>query len=186
MLPNTPTDSSLTERLEHYFGRSPSLQNAAFVANCAKIMGDVTLGKDSSVFYGAVLRGDIRAIHIGKGTNIQDGTIVHMADDYDAIIGDYCTIGHAAIIHACKVGNECLVGMRAVILDGAEIGDHCLIAAGALVTQHAKIPPGSMVMGSPAKVTRALSELEIIGLRAWAEKYIVVAKAHAARQNATA
>lgn len=135
------------------------------------------------MFYGAVLRGDIESIDIGEATNVQDGCIIHLADDLGARVGAWCTIGHAAIIHACTVGDECLVGMRAVILDGAEIGDQCLIGAGALVTQRMKIPPRSMVMGTPAKVVRSLSETEIASLRESAEKYKIVAVAHAALQK---
>ncbi len=171
------------ERLQHFLTRKPDIAAAAFVATDAQIIGDVRLGKDSSVFYGAVLRGDIESIHIGEATNIQDGCIIHLADDLGARVGAWCTIGHAAIIHACTVGDECLVGMRAVILDGAEIGDQCLIAAGALVTQRMKIPPRSMVMGTPAKVVRSLNEAEIVSLRQSAEKYKIVAAAHAALQK---
>jgi carbonic anhydrase/acetyltransferase-like protein (isoleucine patch superfamily) len=171
------------ERLQHFLTRKPDIAAAAFVATDAQIIGDVRLGKDSSVFYGAVLRGDIESIHIGEATNVQDGCIIHLADDLGAQVGAWCTIGHAAIIHACTVGDECLVGMRAVILDGAEIGDQCLIAAGALVTQRMKIPPRSMVMGSPAKVVRSLNEAEIVSLRQSAEKYKIVAVAHAALQK---
>jgi carbonic anhydrase/acetyltransferase-like protein (isoleucine patch superfamily) len=171
------------ERLQHFLTRKPDIAAAAFVATDAQIIGDVRLGKDSSVFYGAVLRGDIESIHIGEATNVQDGCIIHLADDLGARVGAWCTIGHAAIIHACTVGDECLVGMRAVILDGAEIGDQCLIAAGALVTQRMKIPPRSMVMGTPAKVVRSLNEAEIVSLRQSAEKYKIVAAAHAALQK---
>ena len=171
------------ERLQHFLTRKPDIAAAAFVATDAQIIGDVRLGKDSSVFYGAVLRGDIESIHIGEATNVQDGCIIHLADDLGARVGACCTIGHAAIIHACTVGDECLVGMRAVILDGAEIGDQCLIAAGALVTQRMKIPPRSMVMGAPAKVVRSLNEAEIVSLRQSAEKYKIVAAAHAALQK---
>ncbi len=171
------------ERLQHFLTRKPDIAAAAFVATNAQIIGDVRLGKDSSVFYGAVLRGDIESIHIGEATNVQDGCIIHLADDLGARVGAWCTIGHAAIIHACTVGDECLVGMRAVILDGAEIGDQCLIAAGALVTQRMKIPPRSMVMGTPAKVVRSLNEAEIVSLRQSAEKYKIVAAAHAALQK---
>ena len=171
------------ERLQHFLTRKPDIAAAAFVATDAQIIGDVRLGKDSSVFYGAVLRGDIESIHIGEATNVQDGCIIHLADDLGARVGAWCTIGHAAIIHACTVGDECLVGMRAVILDGAEIGDQCLIAAGALVTQRMKIPPRSMVMGTPAKVVRTLNEAEIVSLRESAEKYKIVAVAHAALQK---
>ena len=171
---------NINERLEKFLPRQPQLSEAAFVAADARIMGDVRLGRDSSVFYGSVLRGDIESILIGEGTNVQDGSIVHLADDLPAIVGAYCTIGHGAIIHACTIGDECLVGMRAVVLDGAEISDQCLIAAGTVVTPRTKIPPGSMVMGTPGKVVRQLSPEERCGLRNWAEKYIQVARAHAA------
>ncbi|MEI6279631.1 MAG: gamma carbonic anhydrase family protein [Verrucomicrobiae bacterium] len=174
---------TITERLEKFLPREPQLSEAAFVASDAKIMGDVRLAKDSSVFYGAILRGDIESILIGEGSNVQDGSIIHLADDLPAIVGAYCTIGHGAVIHACTVGDECLIGMRAVVLDGAEIGDQCLIAAGTVVTPRTKIPAGSMVMGTPGKVVRALSAEERAGLRHWAEKYILVARAHAALQE---
>lgn len=178
---------TIDERLEKFLSRQPQLSEAAFIASDARIMGDVRLAKDSSVFYGSVLRGDIESIIIGEGSNVQDGSIIHLADDLPAIVGAYCTIGHGAIVHACRVGDECLVGMRAVVLDGAEIGDQCLIAAGTVVTPRTKIPAGSMVMGTPGKVVRQLSADERDGLRAWAEKYIHVARAHAAlQQNATA
>lgn len=173
---------TIQERLEKYLKQTPNIADAAFIAPCAEIHGAVTIGKNSSVFYKSVLRGDIQDIIIGKGTNVQDGSIIHTADDYPAIIGDYVTIGHGAIIHACTIGNECLIGMRATVLDGSVIGDHCLIAAGAVVTPNTVIPPGSMVMGAPAKVKRQLSEQEQQNLRVlWAEKYIYVAHAHAAR-----
>jgi carbonic anhydrase/acetyltransferase-like protein (isoleucine patch superfamily) len=170
------------ERLAFYLGQSPRLEAAAFIADNATIHGAVTLGRDASVFYGSILRGDIQTINIGEGTNIQDGTIIHLADEYGVEIGSYTTVGHGAMIHACTIGNECLIGMRSTILDGAVIGDHCLVAAGAVVTPRTVIPPGSMVMGAPAKVKRPLTPEEIAGLRPWAEKYILVARAHAARQ----
>jgi len=173
----------IEERLEKFLQRQPQLSEAAFVARDARIMGDVRLGRDASVFYGSVLRGDIESIIIGEGSNVQDGSIIHLADDLPAIVGAYCTLGHGAMVHACTVGDECLIGMRAVVLDGAEIGDQCLIAAGAIVTPRTKIPAGSMVMGAPGKVVRQLSPEERAGLRAWAEKYIHVARAHAALQQ---
>ncbi|MFA7344760.1 MAG: gamma carbonic anhydrase family protein [Terrimicrobiaceae bacterium] len=174
---------TIQSRIEKFLSRQPQLSEAAFVAKDARIMGDVRLAKDSSVFYGCVLRGDIESIVIGEGSNVQDGSIIHLADDLPAIVGAYCTIGHGAIVHACTVGDECLVGMRAVVLDGAEIGDQCLIAAGTVVTPRTKIPAGSMVMGTPGKVVRALGPEERAGLRAWAEKYIRVARAHSALQE---
>jgi carbonic anhydrase/acetyltransferase-like protein (isoleucine patch superfamily) len=172
---------TLQERLERYLGRRPDVARAAFVAANATVIGDVTLGASSSVWYGCVLRGDINSIVIGEGSNVQDGTIVHLADDHGVRVGDYTTIGHAAIVHACDIGSECLVGMGATVLDGARIGDRCIIGANALVTQRFIAPPGSMILGAPAKVVRALTESEQAGLRRWAEKYVGVAKAHAAR-----
>jgi len=169
------------DRLAKFLTRTPDIASAAFVAKNASIIGDVRLGRDSSVFYGCVLRADIESITIGEGTNVQDGSIIHLADDLSVEVGAYTTIGHAAVVHACRIGDECLIGMRSVILDGAEIGDQCLIAAGALVTPRSKIPAGSMVMGSPAKVVRSLSEEERLALRTWADKYLPVARAHAAR-----
>ena len=173
------------DRLKRFLNAKPQAAEAAFVAFNATIIGDVRLGRDSSVFYGAVLRGDIETIRIGEGTNVQDGSIIHLADDLGATVGAYCTIGHAAVIHACTVGDLCLIGMKAVILDGSEIGDECLIGAGALVTSRTKIPPRSLVLGSPAKVVRQLTEAEILFLRASAEKYITVSRAHAALQAYT-
>ena len=168
------------ERLARHLGRQPQTAEAAFIAPNATVLGDVTLGPRSSVWYGCVLRGDINAIEIGEGTNVQDLTMVHLADDHGVKVGRHCTIGHSAIIHACTVGDECLIGMGATILDGAKIGDRCIVGANALVTQGFVAPPGSMVLGSPAKVVRALTEKEAAGLRYWAEKYIKVAQAHAA------
>ncbi len=177
---------TLPERLALYLGRSPEISAAAFVAPNAIVVGDVTLGARSSVWYGCVLRGDINSITVGEGSNVQDSTIVHLADDYGVRIGHHTTIGHAAIIHACEIGDECLVGMGATILDGARIGDRCIVGANALVTQRFVAPAGSMILGAPAKVVRPLTEEEQRGLRRWAEKYIEVAGAHqaVARQGA--
>ena len=172
---------TIQERLAKYLGRTPDTARAAFVAPNATVLGDVTLGPRSSVWYGCVLRGDINSITIGEGTNVQDGTIVHLADDHGVRVGNFSTIGHAAIIHACDIGDECLIGMGATVLDGAKIGDRCIVGANALVTQRFIAPPGSMVLGAPAKVVRPLSVEEQSGLRRWAEKYVVVAQAHAAR-----
>jgi gamma-carbonic anhydrase len=171
------------ERLDRHLGKTPDVARALFVARNATIHGDVVLGPSSSVFYGAVLRGDIQEIRVGEGTNIQDNAIVHLADEYGAYIGAWCTIGHAAIVHACTIEDECLIGMGATVLDGARIGARSLVGANSLVPQHFTCPPGSMVYGSPAKVVRPLRPQEQAGLRPWAEKYVEVAKAHAARQR---
>lgn len=170
----------INERLARHLGKTPDVAQAAFVAPNATVIGNVKLGRQSSVWYGAVLRGDIHSIEIGEGTNIQDLAVVHLADDYGVKIGRYTTVGHSAIIHACEIGDECLIGMGATILDGATIGDHCIVGANSLVTQRFVAPAGSMILGSPAKIVRPLKEAELLGLRAWAEKYVAVAAAHAA------
>lgn len=169
---------NLEERLQTYLGREPHVDKSAYIAKSAELIGAVTIGPKSSVWPKAVLRGDINSIDIGEGTCIQDGTIIHLADQFGVQIGHYTTVGHACMIHACTIGNECLIGMRAVILDGAVIGDQCIVGAGALVTKGLQVPPGSMVMGMPAKVIRELSQDERNGLRYWADKYVQVAAAH--------
>jgi gamma-carbonic anhydrase len=169
------------ERLTRFLGQTPQVSAAAFVAPNATVLGAVKLGSQSSVWYGCVLRGDINTIEIGEGTNIQDLTMVHLADDHGVKIGRYTTVGHSAIVHACEIGDECLVGMGATILDGSRIGDQCIVGANALVTQRFEAPPGSMILGSPAKVVRALTPEERAGIKKWGLKYIEVARAHAGR-----
>jgi len=172
---------TIHERLQRHLGRTPDIARALFVASNATIIGDVILGAQSSVFYGAVLRGDIAEIRVGEGTNIQDNAVVHLADDLNAVIGSWCTIGHSAIVHACTVGDECLIGMGSTVLDRARIGARSIVGANSLVPQRFECPPGSMVYGSPAKVVRMLSAAEQAAIRTWAEKYVAVAKAIAAR-----
>ncbi len=171
----------LDQRLERYLGKAPQIDESAFVAKSAVICGDVTLGPKTSVWPCCVLRADINSIEVGEGTNIQDGTIVHLADDYGVKIGKYVTVGHAAMLHACDIGDECLIGMRATILDGAVIGARSIVGAGALVTKGTIVPPGSMVLGMPAKVVRPLTDKEQEGLRPWAEKYVHEAAEHKRR-----
>jgi carbonic anhydrase/acetyltransferase-like protein (isoleucine patch superfamily) len=174
---------TVKERLAQHLGKTPDVGRALWIARNATVVGDVTLGERSSVFYGAVLRGDIARISVGAGTNIQDNAVVHLADDLDAIIGAWCTIGHSAIVHACTIEDECLIGMGATVLDGARIGARSIVGAGAVVTPRMIVPRGSMVLGTPAKVVRTLSDDEQLALRGWAEKYIDVASAHAALES---
>ena len=180
--PKDNGDSITTEeRLARHLGRDPETAGAVFVAQNATVVGDVVLGPGSSVFYGVVLRGDINVIRVGEGTNIQDNAVVHLADNFGAHIGAWCTIGHAAIVHACTIGDECLIGMGATVLDGAVIGARSIVGANSLVPQRFTCPPGSLVFGSPAKVVRPLTTKEQEGLKGWAQKYVKVAKAHQAR-----
>ncbi|MCE0484703.1 MAG: gamma carbonic anhydrase family protein [Methylacidiphilales bacterium] len=150
----------------------PQIDSTAYVSPHAVVMGDVRLAARTSVWPTAVLRGDINFIEIGEGSNIQDGSVVHLADDLPVRVGKLVTVGHGAILHACTVEDNCLIGMRATVLDGAVIGTGSIIGAHALVTKDTHIPPGSLVMGVPAKVVRALSPQEIVDIRHWADHYI--------------
>lgn len=155
---------------------SPRIAATAFVAEGATVIGAVSLGEEASIWHGSVLRGDINRITVGSQSNIQDLTVVHVSDEFAAIIGERVTVGHRAIIHACTVGDEALVGMGAIILDGAEIGPRCIIGAGALVTKGMKVPEGSLVIGSPAKIIRPLTAAEISGNATLAMKYVEVSR----------
>ncbi len=172
---------TLPERLEKHLERQPDLARAAFIAPNATVCGDVVLGPDASVFYGAVLRGDIQSITVGTGSNLQDNVIVHLSDDHGTKVGDFVTVGHGAILHGCTLEDGVLVGMGAIILDGARIGAGSIVGAGSLVTMGFECPPGSMVLGRPAKVSRPLRPDEFDAGRRLAQKYIVVARTHAKR-----
>jgi gamma-carbonic anhydrase len=154
----------------------PRIHPSAWVAPGATIVGDVSLGEESSVWYGAVLRGDINRIIVGARSNIQDCAVVHLSDEFPAIVGELVTVGHSAIVHACTLGDEVLIGMHATVLDGAEIGARSIVGANALVTTGMKVPPGSLVIGSPAKVVRQLSLDEQARISHWAIKYVQNAK----------
>jgi carbonic anhydrase/acetyltransferase-like protein (isoleucine patch superfamily) len=164
--------AELDPQLDRFLRKQPKLGKHVYIASTGVVVGDVTIGAHSSVWYNAVLRGDINRIVVGHHSNIQDNAVLHLADDYPCILGNWVTVGHSAIVHACKVGDEVLVGMGAVILDGAVIGKQSLIGAKALVTQGTRIPPGSLVLGAPAKVVRALTPKERKGLKWWAQKYV--------------
>lgn len=158
--------------LDNHLMKKPRCGEGVYIARGAAVLGDVTLGDFSSVWFNAVLRGDINRIVVGHHSNVQDNAVLHLAADLPCLIGSYVTIGHSAIVHACTVEDECLIGMGATILDGAVIGKRSIVGANALVTQGAQIPAGSLVLRSPAKVARQLSEAEQEGLRAWADHYV--------------
>jgi carbonic anhydrase/acetyltransferase-like protein (isoleucine patch superfamily) len=162
----------LEKQFETYLRKHPVLGANVYIARTAVVLGDVTLGAHSSVWYNAVLRGDINRIVVGEYSNIQDNAVVHLADDYACLIGRYVTVGHSAIVHACTIEDECLIGMGATVLDGAVIGAQSIVGANALVTQGTVIPSGSMVLGSPGKVVRTLAQADRDMLRHWAEKYV--------------
>lgn len=170
-----PAMDSIDKQLDTFLRKKPTLGKGVYIARGAVVLGDVTLGDYSSVWCNAVLRSDINRIAVGHHTNIQDNAVLHLADDFPCIVGNYVTVGHAAIVHACTIGDEVLVGMGSVILDGAVIGEQSLVGARALVTPGTQIPPGSLVLGAPAKVTRALKPQERVDLKILAEKYVRVA-----------
>jgi len=161
--------------LEAHLRKTPVIGRGVYIAPGAVVVGDVTLGDYSSVWHGAVLRGDINRIVVGHHTNIQDNAVLHLTGELPCVVGDYVTVGHAAVVHACIVGNEVLIGMGAVILDGAVIGEQSIVGAKALVTQGTQIPPGSLVLGVPARVVRQLTADERARFKVWADEYVRIA-----------
>lgn len=158
--------------IEPYEGAWPRIADSAFVAASADVIGRVTIADDASIWYNTTLRGDINEIVIGPRSNVQDNAVVHLADDYGCYLGELVTVGHGAIVHACEIRDEVLVGMGAVVLDGVVVGERSIIGANALVTGGMEIPPGSLVLGSPGKVVRSLTIEEQEGVKHWAEKYV--------------
>jgi carbonic anhydrase/acetyltransferase-like protein (isoleucine patch superfamily) len=153
-------------------GTTPRLATSAWVADSAEVMGDVSLAEDSSVWFQAVLRGDSATISVGRGSNIQDGSVLHADVGVPLLIGDGVTVGHQVMLHGCHVGDGSLIGIGAVVLNRARIGRHCLVGAGALVTEGKEFPDGSLIVGSPARVVRPLTPEQIEGLRQSALHYI--------------
>lgn len=167
--------SRLNEQFERFLRKSPRLGRNVFIARTATVLGDVTLGDRANVWYGAVLRGDINRIAVGADTNIQDNAVVHVSDEFSCAIGERVTVGHSAIVHACRVGDEVLVGMGAIVLDGAVVGEQSIIGAQALVKEGMQIPPGSLVIGVPARIVRKLDRRERRAIKGLAAKYVAYA-----------
>ena len=156
-----------------YLGKKPKLHESVFVAEGSQIIGDVTIDRDSSVWFNAVVRGDINSVRIGERTNIQDNSVIHVTHKkYPTFVASNVTIGHAAIIHGCSIEDFCLIGMGAMLLDDCRIGDHCLVAAGALVREGFVVPPRSLVAGVPARVVRDLKADEIKTIEESAQHYV--------------
>jgi carbonic anhydrase/acetyltransferase-like protein (isoleucine patch superfamily) len=156
-----------------YRGIRPRIAANAFVDESAQVVGDVEVGDESGIWMCAVIRGDVNTIRIGRRSNIQDGTIVHaMTGTHQTTIGDNVTIGHAAVIHGCTIEDQCLIGMGAILLNGAHIGTCSIVAAGTLVVENMKVPPKSLVMGSPGKVKRLLTHAEIADVQLYADRYV--------------
>jgi carbonic anhydrase/acetyltransferase-like protein (isoleucine patch superfamily) len=153
-------------------GVAPQMAASAWVADSAQVMGNVHLHEDSSVWFGAVLRGDTETITVGAGSNVQDGSVMHADHGFPLVVGERVTIGHQVMLHGCTIGDESLIGIGATVLNGAKIGKHCLVGAGALVTEGKAFPDGSMILGSPARVVRQLTPEQIEGLRRSAAHYV--------------
>lgn len=161
--------------IKSFQNHAPKIHETAFVADDAMVIGDVEIGAESSVWFGSILRGDVNYIRIGKRTNVQDGTIIHVSSKtHPTVLEDEITLGHRVTLHGCYVETGCLIGIGAIILDGARIGRNSLIAAGSLVTPNTQIPPRSLVMGSPARVKRELSEEEVKDLERFWRNYVAL------------
>src|SRR5262245_43268599 len=159
--------------LRPHRGRLPRVHPTAYIDDSAQVIGDVEIGEESSVWMAVVIRGDVHAIRIGRRTNVQDGTGVHvMKDTHATTIGDAVTIGHGALVHGCTIDDHCLIGMGAIVLNGAHVGAQSIVAAGTLVTEGMKVPPRSLVMGSPGKVKRLLTHAEIAEIQVYADGYV--------------
>ena len=162
--------------INKFLDKTPDTSKASFIAWNADVSGDVVLGEESSVWFSATIRGDIAPIRIGDVTNIQDGAVCHISKDNPLRIGNRVTVGHNAIVHSCTVGDHCLIGMGAIVLDHAEIGDYSIVGAGSLVTGGKKFPPRSLILGSPAKLVRELNDDDIREIDAAAERYRIHSK----------
>jgi carbonic anhydrase/acetyltransferase-like protein (isoleucine patch superfamily) len=162
--------------LIQYEDITPNVHSSVFVAPGAMIIGDVTIGEESTVWFNTVLRGDLEPIRIGCRTNIQDGTVIHMDKEIPCLIGDDVTVGHGAILHSCTIGNAALIGMGAILLTGCVIGERAIVAAGTLVREGQEIPAGSVAMGVPAIVRREATEAELERVRNGKDDYVLRGK----------
>lgn len=158
----------------------PDVAESAWVAESAQVIGRVTLEEDVSIWFNAVLRGDSEHLHIGRGSNIQDGSVLHADHGFPLVLGEGVTVGHQVMLHGCTVGDHSLIGIGAVVLNGARIGNNCLVGAGSLVTEGKEFPEGSLIMGSPAKAVRQLTPEQIAGLKASASHYVANGRRYAA------
>jgi carbonic anhydrase/acetyltransferase-like protein (isoleucine patch superfamily) len=156
--------------------KKPKIAESAFIADSADVIGEVSIDEQCGIWFGTVIRADGKSITIGKGTNIQDNCTVHIGGEHHTEIGQYVTIGHGAIVHACKVGSYSLIGIGAIVLNGAEVGDYTIVGAGSVVTPNTIIPSGVLAIGTPARVVRELSKEEKLSLEKSSKNYIELAK----------
>lgn len=157
-------------------GKNPKISETAFIADSADIIGDVEVGDFSSIWFNAVLRGDKNKIKIGNRTSIQDNVVIHVNREYEVRVGDDVSVGHGAVLHGCKIGNNVLIGMNSTVLNGAEIGKNSIIGANALIPEGKKFPENSLIIGVPGKVKREIEKAEIEGIAKNAEEYVELGK----------
>ncbi len=169
-----------------YGQQQPRLGDGVFAAESAAIIGDVVIGPESSIWYGTVVRGDVFPIRIGAQCSIQDNSVVHVTGGkHGTVVGDRVTVGHRAILHGCTIGDECLIGMGAIVMDGVQVGSHCIVGAGSLVSPGTVIPEGHLALGSPARVVRPLRSGEFEHIRLSAAHYVDLAASYIASEGAT-
>ena len=165
--------------IKSFQNKTPQIDETAYVTDDAIIIGDVEIGAESSVWFGSILRGDVNSIRIGSRTNIQDGTIIHVSrETHSTVLEDEITVGHRVTLHGCHIETGCLIGIGSIILDGVRVGKHSLVAAGSLLTPNTQIPPRSLVMGSPAKVRRELSDAEVKDLEKFWRNYVTLSRVY--------
>ncbi len=169
--------------IRSFEGRKPEVHPTAFVHERAEVIGKVRLGPRASIWPGAVLRGDIEEIVVGEGSNVQDNAVIHTDHGVPTVLGDGVTVGHGAILHSCRVGNNALVGMGSILLNGSELGEECLLGAGALLAPGVKVARGQLALGSPAKAVRPLKPEEIEGIRKNGQNYLRYAESHRAASH---
>ena len=162
--------------LINFRGHIPTVAEGVFIAENSVVVGRCTIQEDCSVWFNAVIRADVNEINIGRGSNIQDGCVLHCDHDHPTNIGYSVTVGHNAIIHGCTIGNNCIIGMGSTVLDGAIIGDNSIVGANSLVTQGKRFPSNSLIMGSPAKVVRELTQEEVLGIADSVDGYVKLSK----------
>ena len=169
--------------IKPFRGKRPQIHETAYIAESADVIGDVHIGEQSSVWFNAVLRGDVFYIRIGNRTNIQDGTVIHVTNGtHETVLEDEVTVGHNATLHGCYIERGCLIGIGAIVMDGVRVGAQSLVAAGALLSPGTVIPPRSLVMGVPAKVKRPLTDEEVAGLDVYWHNYIEYVRAYRSEQ----
>lgn len=174
----------LTRQIRPFRGRYPEIDPSVYVADNATIVGDVHIGPRSSIWFGAVLRGDVFHIRVGSETSIQDNTVLHVTHDrFATTVGNRVTVGHSVTLHGCTIGDLCIIGMGATVLDQVEVGEQCIVGAGALLTPGTKVPPGHLVVGTPARVKRPLSEAELAWLAASAAHYVELGRIYAEEET---